>query len=41
MHGELPSIDFEMNELFDEEEDVAVVTIKCHCPNRVIRFVVT
>ena len=40
MQGELPTIDFEINELFDEEDDVAVVTIKCHCPNRVIRFVV-
>ena len=33
MQGELPSIDFEINELFDEDEDVAVVTIKCHSPS--------
>lgn len=40
MQGDLPTIDFEISELIDEEDDVADVTIKCHCPNKITWFVV-
>ena len=29
MQGEVPTVDFDISEVFDEEDDVALVSIKC------------